>query len=130
MTNSGKTVVLIALGLAMVAMGIYAAHDDPPGAPIVGFLLMSAAVVLSVRAARNRLPIWARRSALAAGILIAAFAAFLIHASSVAAPLFAQAPDVPSVSEAAPSPQWAAAIDRARPMVRDAIVEQNLPGVS
>src|SRR5207237_3405556 len=29
-----------------------------------------------------------------------------------------------------PSPQWAAAVDRARPMVRAAIVEQNLPGVS
>ena len=127
---SRVTVALVALGLAMVAIGIYAANDDPPGAPIVGFLLMSAAVVLGVRAARNRLPIWARRSALAAGVLMAAFAAFFIHAASVAAPLFAQAPDVPSVSEPAPSPQWAAAIDRARPMVRDAIVEQNLPGVS
>ena len=28
------------------------------------------------------------------------------------------------------SPRWAAAVDRARPMVRRAIVEQNLPGVS
>jgi CubicO group peptidase (beta-lactamase class C family) len=44
--------------------------------------------------------------------------------------LFAQPTDVPSVSKATPSPQWAAAVDRARPMVRAAIVEQNLPGVS
>ena len=86
--------------------------------------------MLGVRAARNRLPTWARRTALAVGVLIAAFAAFLIHAATVAAPLFAQPPDVPSVSESAPSPQWAAAVDRARPMVRAAIVEQNLPGVS
>ena len=44
--------------------------------------------------------------------------------------LFTQPANVPSVAESAPSPQWAAAIDRARPMVRAAIVEQNLPGVS
>jgi CubicO group peptidase (beta-lactamase class C family) len=61
---------------------------------------------------------------------MAAFAAFLTHAVTVAAPLFAQPQAVPSVSESAPSPQWAAAVDRARPMVRAAVVEQTLPGVS
>ena len=70
-TNPVKAVALIALGLAISAMGIY-----------------------------------------------------------VAAPLFAQTRDVPPVSESARSPQWAAAVDRARPIVRAAIVEQNLPGVS
>jgi hypothetical protein len=112
-------------------MGIYVANaDDAPGAAVMGFLLMLAAILFGVRTARNRLPIWAGRTALAVGVLIAAFAAFLTHAVTVAAPLFAQPPDVPSVSESAPSPQWAAAVDRARSMVRAAIVEQNLPGVS
>jgi hypothetical protein len=37
---------------------------------------------------------------------------------------------VPSVSKPSPSPRWAAAVDRARPIVRAAIMEQNLPGVS
>ena len=130
-TNPVKAFALIALGLAIAAMGIYVANaDDAPGAAVIGFLLMLAAVLLGVRTARNRLPIWAGRTALAVGVLIAAFAAFLTHAVTVAAPLFAQPPDVPSVSESAPSPQWAAAVDRARPMVRAAIVEQNLPGVS
>jgi CubicO group peptidase (beta-lactamase class C family) len=129
-TNPVKAFALVALALAMAAMGIYVANDDPPGAPIGGFLLMLAAVLLGVRTARNRLPIWAKRTALAVGVLIAAFAAFVIHAVTVAAPLFAQPPDVPSVSESAPSPQWTAAVERARPMVRAAIVEQNLPGVS
>jgi hypothetical protein len=69
-------------------------------------------------------------TAVAVGALGAAFGAFLIHAASVAAPLFAQPPDVPSIGAPAPSPRWAAAVDRARPMVRAAIVEQNLPGVS
>jgi hypothetical protein len=126
-----KAFALIALGLAIAAMGIYVANaDDAPGAAVIGFLLMLAAVVFGVRTARNRLPIWAGRTALAAGVLIAAFAAFLTHAVTVAAPLFAQPSDVPSVSEPAPSPQWAAAVDRARSMVRAAIMEQNLPGVS
>src|SRR5262245_2354579 len=111
-------------------MGTYVANaDDAPGAAVGGFLLMLAAVLLGVRTARNRLPIWAGRTALAVGVLIAAFAAFLTHAVTVAAPLFAQPQDVPSVSESS-SQQWAAAVDRARPMVRAAIVEQNLPGVS
>jgi hypothetical protein len=130
-TNAVKAFALIALGLAIAAMGIYVANaDDAPGAAVIGFLLMLAAVLFGVRTARNRLPIWAGRTALAVGVLIAAFAAFLTHAVTVAAPLFAQPPAVPSVSESAPSPQWAAAVDRARSMVRAAIVEQNLPGVS
>src|SRR5688572_27477607 len=130
-TNLVKAFALITLGLAIAAMGIYVANaDDAPGAAVIGFLLMLAAVLFGVRTARNRLPIWAGRTALAVGVLIAAFAAFLTHAVTVAAPLFAQPPAVPSISESAPSPQWAAAVDRARSMVRAAIVEQNLPGVS
>src|SRR5262245_55921435 len=130
-TNSLKAFALVALALAMAAVGIYLAYaNDAPGGAVGGFLPMLAAVLVGVRTARNRWPIWARRTALAVGALAAAVAAFLIHAVTVAAPLFAQSPDVPSVSESPPSPQWAAAVDRARPIVRAAIVEQNLPGVS
>jgi len=67
---------------------------------------------------------------IALGLAAAAAAAFLTRAVTAAAPLFAQPPNVPSVSGSAPSAHWAAAVDRARPMVRAAIVEQNLPGVS
>ena len=129
-TNPGKPFARIALALALAAMGIYVASSDPPGGAVVGFLLMLAAVLFGVRTARSRLPTWAGRTAVAVGALIAAFAAFLIHSIKIEAPLFAQAPGVPSVSASAPSPQLAAAVDRARPMVRAAIVEQNLPGVS
>jgi hypothetical protein len=130
-TNLVKAFALIALGLAIAAMGLYVANaDDAPGGAVIGFLLMAAAVLFGVRTARNRLPIWAGRTALAVGVVIAACAALLTHAVTVAAPLFAQPMDVPSVSASAPSPQWAAAVDRARSMVREAIVEENLPGVS
>jgi hypothetical protein len=130
-TNPVKAFALIALGLAIAAMGVYVANaDDAPGAAVIGFLLMLAAVLLALRTARNRLPIWAGRTALAAGVLIAAFAAFLTHAVTIAAPLFGQPPDVPSVSDSAPSLQYAAAVERARELVRAAVLEQNLPGVS
>jgi CubicO group peptidase (beta-lactamase class C family) len=60
----------------------------------------------------------------------AAFAAFVTHAIAVSAPRFAQPQDVPSVLGSVPSPHYAAAVERARELVRAAILEQNLPGVS
>ena len=131
MTNLLKACAIIALGLAIAVMGIYVANaDDAPGAAVMGFLLMVVAVVVGVKAARNRLPIWAGRTALAAGVLMAAFAAFLTHEVTIRAALFAQPADVPSSSGSAPTPEWAAAAERARPIVRAAIAEQSLPGVS
>jgi hypothetical protein len=93
-------------------------------------LLMVVGVVLGVRAARNRLPPWAARTAIAVGAVVAAFWAFLTHGFVVTAPIFAQSQAVPSVVDPAPSPQYAAAVERARALVRAAVLEQNLPGVS
>src|SRR5262245_42824830 len=113
--NSVTAFALIALGLASAAMGIYVAEvDDAPGAAVIGMLLMVVGVVLGVRAARNRLPTWAARTALAVGVVVAAFAAFLTHGVVVTAPLFAQSQEVPSVIDPAPTPQYAAAVERAR----------------
>jgi hypothetical protein len=129
--NRVKAFTLIALGLIIAAMGVYVANaDDAPGAAGFGMLLMFAGVVLGVRAARNRLPTWAARTALAVGAAVAAFAAFLTHAVVVTAPLFPPPQGVPSVVDSAPSPQYAAAIARARELVRAAVAAQNLPGVS
>jgi hypothetical protein len=128
--NPVKAFILIALGLAIAAMGIYVAGaDDAPGAAVIGMLLMVVGVVLGVRAARNRLPKWATRTALAVGVVVAAFAAFLTHGVVVTAPLFPQS-QVPSVIGSAPSPQYAGAVERARELVRAAVSEQSLPGVS
>ncbi len=115
-TNPVKPFIFIALGLSIAAMGFYVANaDDAPGAAAMGLLVMLAAVLLGVKAARNRLPIWAGRAALAVGLLIAAFAASLTYAVTVAEPLFAQSTDVPSVSEPAPRATmgWKS-VDRAR----------------
>ena len=122
---------LIAFSLALAAMGIYVATaDEAPGAAGLGMLFMVAGVVLGVRAARHRLPVWAARTALAAGVAVAAAAAFLIHGAVVTAPLFAQSPEVPSTAGPAQSQDYATAIERARGLVRAAMVEQNLPGMS
>ena len=54
--NPAKALAMVALGLAIAAMGVYVAHaDDKPGAAVIGFLLMLAAVLYGVRTARNRL---------------------------------------------------------------------------
>ena len=125
------TFTLFALGLAIAALGIYVADaDDAPGAAVIGMLLMVVGVVLGVRAGHNRLPMWAARTALAVGVAVTAFAAFLTHGVVVTAPLFPQSQAVPSVVDSAPSPQYTAAIERARELVRSAVLEQNLPGVS
>lgn len=67
---------------------------------------------------------------LAVGVLIVGVAAFVTHATAVTAPLFAQPQDVPSVIESAPSTRYAATVEGARELVRRALREQNLPGVS
>ena len=129
--NPVKAFTLFALSLAIAAMGIDVADaDDAPGAAVIGMLLMVVGVVLGVRAARNRLPMWAARTALAVGVVVAAFAAFLTHRVVVTAPLFPQSQEVPSVVDSAPAPQYTAAVERARELVRSAVFEQNLPGVS
>jgi hypothetical protein len=129
--NTMQGLALIALGVAIAGMGLYVANvDDAPGAAVIAFVLMLVAVVLGVRAARSRLPIWAGRTALAGGAVIAACAALLTHGVVAAAPLFAASSAVPSVTDRAPSAQSASAIERARSMARAAILAQNLPGLS
>jgi hypothetical protein len=128
--NPVKGFTLIALGLAIAAMGIYVADaDDAPGAAVIGIMLMVVGVVLGVRVARNQLSTQAARLALAAGIIAAAFAAFLSYTVAVTALNFPQE-QVPSVVGSAPAPEYAAAVDRARELVRNAVQEQHLPGVS
>ncbi|MGC4083724.1 MAG: serine hydrolase [Vicinamibacterales bacterium] len=126
-----KTFTLIVVGLAFVAMGLYVAvADDKPGTPVFSTLLMVVGVVLGVRAVRSRLPRWAARTALAAGVVVAAVAAFLINGAAVTAPLFPQPQDVPSAVRPETPPQYAPAVERARTVARAAVLEQNLPGIS
>jgi hypothetical protein len=52
--NLVKALVIVAIGVAMAAAGIYIGDtDDAPGAALIGLLLMIGAVVLGVRTARR-----------------------------------------------------------------------------
>jgi Beta-lactamase len=64
------------------------------------------------------------------GVVVAALVAVLTHGIVVTAPLFPQAQEVPSVVDSAPSPPYAAAVERAQALLREAVLDQNLPGVS
>ena len=72
------------------------------------------------------------RAALAIGVILvfAAGAAILNRRLAATATLFAHPQAVPSAVESTPPPEYATAVDRARALVRAAIVEQRLPGVS
>jgi hypothetical protein len=134
-TDNVKTAALIGLALVIGALGLRVAEVDDPnltgfGAAGLGLLLMIGAVLLAVRAARNRLSARAARPLLAVGVVLAALAAFVAHTAALTAPLFAQPPDVPSVIDSAPAPQHSGAVERARVVVRQAVIEGNLPGVS
>jgi CubicO group peptidase (beta-lactamase class C family) len=65
---------------------------------------------------------------IALGLAIAAVGFYVAEADD--APVFAQSQAVPSVLDSAPPPQYTAAVERARELVRAAVLEQNLPGVS
>lgn len=132
--NRLKAVIFVFLGLASAAMGSYVAEaDDAPGAGGMGILLLAAGLVLARRAIRNRLPRWATITALAVGLIITALAADLTRAVAAAVPLFPPSQDVPSVAGTASSSGDAALVrrvERARELVRAAVLAQNLPGLS
>jgi CubicO group peptidase (beta-lactamase class C family) len=133
--KNAKAVALIAVALVMAALGIYVAYTDDPSLPGlgpagIGLLLMVVGVVLGIRASRNALATWAARTVMGIGVITALVAALLIHAAAITAPLFSQLRDVPSVIDQTPAPQYAAAVERAQEVVRAAVLEEHLPGVS
>lgn len=66
----------------------------------------------------------------ALGLAAVAMGIYVAKALDVTAALFPQAREVPSVVHSPPSPKYAAAVEHARQLVRAAVSERNLPGVS
>lgn len=55
-TNLVTALVLLAIGVAIGAAGIYIGEtDDAPGAALIGILLMIGVVALGVRTARRKI---------------------------------------------------------------------------
>jgi serine beta-lactamase-like protein LACTB, mitochondrial len=68
---------------------------------------------------------------LAIGLVLSAVMAILpMFVSALAIPLHEEPERVPSAADAKPPAQWADAVGRSRQIVRNALVEQNLPGLS
>ena len=79
---------------------------------------------------RNWFKTLAALGVLAVSGLIAVIVGLVMYVNAMAAPLHPQPQSAPSVTQPDPSPQWAEAVDRSRQVVRAALTEQNLPGLS
>jgi len=79
---------------------------------------------------KSRTQNWLALIVMAVGLVPAAIAGLFVYMSSTATPLHPNPQDVPSVAGATPAPQWVDAIERARQIVRAALTERNLPGLS
>lgn len=64
------------------------------------------------------------------GLLLIGIAGMFVYTVSTAKVLHSTAEGVPSVSALTPAPMWTDAVTDARQIVRDSLVEQNLPGLS
>ena len=68
----------------------------------------------------NRMETWLALVVVAVGVLLAAIAGLFGYMSATATPLHPEPQSVPSVTQSAPSPQWADAVERGRQIVRRA----------
>jgi serine beta-lactamase-like protein LACTB len=73
---------------------------------------------------------WLLLMVLGAGLLFVAVLGLFAYVFITARPLHPNPGDAPSATHAAPSPQWADAVERGRQIARAGLVEQNLPGLS
>lgn len=78
----------------------------------------------------NRAETWLGLMVLAVGGVLAAILGLWGYMSVTATPLHPKPEDVPSVARPAPSPEWAAAVQQGRQVVRAALTEQSIPGLS
>lgn len=73
---------------------------------------------------------WLTLMVAGAGLVVLGVAGLWVYVSATAPTLHPNAQDVTSVASATPERRWAGAIEQARPIVRAALAEQNLPGLS
>lgn len=78
----------------------------------------------------TRVENWFVLVAAAAGLLLTAILGLWVYMSATATPLHPNRQDVPSVTRRAPSLPWADAVEQSRQVVRSALSDQNLPGLS
>ena len=80
--------------------------------------------------AKSRIQTWLAVIVVAVGLIPVAILALWGYVSFTATPLHPNLQDVPSVTRSAPAPPLADAVEQGRQIVRAAVAEQNLPGLS
>ena len=78
----------------------------------------------------NRTETWVALIVLGIGAVIAGVGGLFIYMSATAKPIHPDSQDVQSVAQSAQSSKWNAAVEESRHIVRAAVAEQNLPGLS
>jgi serine beta-lactamase-like protein LACTB len=78
----------------------------------------------------KRTETWLTRLFMAVCLVIAGVMGLWVYMSATARPLHPNPQDVPSATGAAPLQRWGNAVEQGRQIVRTALVEQNLPGLS
>ena len=79
---------------------------------------------------KKRTEIGAGLIVLAIGVIPVALVGLWVAMRATATPLHPNPQDTPSVTHSAALPKWAAAVDQGRQIVRAALTEQNLPGLT
>jgi serine beta-lactamase-like protein LACTB, mitochondrial len=79
---------------------------------------------------RSRIQTFVAVVVIAIGLLIAAILGLFAYMSVTATPLHPDPARVSAVTRSTPPSKWSHAVDRGRQVVRAALVEQNLPGLS
>jgi len=77
----------------------------------------------------NRLETWLTLIVVGVGVLLTVMMGLFGYLTATA-PLHPEPEQVPSVSESPPSPRWTDAVEHGRQLMRAALLEQNLPGLS
>jgi serine beta-lactamase-like protein LACTB len=85
---------------------------------------------MSVSTSWNRPQTWLTLIVLAIGGLVTFLAGLHLYVTATAVPLHPNTAVVPSVTRTPPARPWADAVERGRTLLRTAVVERNLPGVS
>ncbi len=78
----------------------------------------------------NRTQIWIITIVVAIGLIPIGVLGLFMYVSATTVPLHPTAQDVTAVADAIPAQRWANAAEQGRQIVRAAVSEQNLPGVS
>ncbi len=79
---------------------------------------------------KSRTETWAALIVVGVGVLLAGILGVWGYISATSTPLHPSPQEVPSMTDSAPLPKWAAAVEQGRQIARAGLAEQNLAGLS